>query len=136
MSFAAMRDGLVTRLQTISGLTVYRSEVNAVNTFPSAVVRVDRIDYPLSVGGHAFEATFRISVFVDAEPYEKALIDLDPYLASTGTSSIRTAIYGDRNLGTAADGVLVSAAENVGVRRLGDADVAGADVLVTVVKTL
>ena len=127
-----IKSGLKTRLETISGVRVYANPHDAINQFPSAVIFVDSIEYPITFAGTASAGTLRVVFLLDSAVTEQAVRDLDKYLHPSNWSSVTRAIYGDGKLGTAVDGVVSVSAENIGVRQLGNGDTAiGADFVVS-----
>lgn len=96
-SIPAIRDGLKTRLATITGLRAY-DVVPGQIAAPAAVVKRRRTNYDVTFGGdHDFE--FTVSLFVQAADQRSAQDALDAYLATSGAGSIIGAIEGDKTLG-------------------------------------
>ena len=75
-----IRDGIVTRLRTISGLRVYSSQMDSINEYPCAVVILERLDYVIAIGNFSFEGVFRVAVLTDSGIVQDAYTQLDPYL--------------------------------------------------------
>ncbi len=107
-TLAQMRAGLKTRLATISGVQTYASRPAVPNLpclFPGGV---SNVIYHSAMGNGLAEWTFSVWALVsDAKPTEQAQADLDLYLDSTGTSSVRVAIEGDGTLGGVVDDCVV-----------------------------
>ena len=113
-SLTDIRDGLKTRLETISGLRVYSSQMDSIQNFPCAVLILDRLDYVITVEGFSFEGTWRVLVLVDAAIRQDAYELMDDYLDPSGARSVEAAVYGDSTLGGYADGVVVRRASGIG----------------------
>jgi hypothetical protein len=113
-SLTDIRDGLKTRLETITGLRVYSSQVDNIQQFPCAVLILDRLDYVITVDGFTFEGTWRVLVLVDAAVRQDAYELMDDYLDPAGTRSIEAAVYGDSTFGGFVDGVVVRRASGIG----------------------
>lgn len=127
-----IRDGLVTRLQTISGLRVYSSQMDSIQEYPCAVVILDKLDYVIAVGGYSFQGQFRVAMLTDSGITQDAYTQLDAYLDPSGSQSVSAAILGDDTLGGAVDGLIVQTARNF--HRIPDTDLVSGDILVQFVK--
>ena len=99
-----LKDGLKTRLETISGLRVYDQPPSSPNEFPCAVIVTGDVDYQLAFAGNTFGVELLVHILLAqaAQPL-KAWEDLDNYLNPVGTKSIRATVEGDQTLGGAAD---------------------------------
>jgi hypothetical protein len=114
MSLMAVRDGLVTRLSTISGLRVYETPPAAVQEFPAAVLthREPFASYDQVMGAADVRYSFEVPLLVRSGDEDQALVDLEPFVSPTGASSVKAAI--DGNLGGNADWARVVQAQAVG----------------------
>lgn len=114
MSLTEIRDGLVTRLNTISGLRVYETPPAAVQEFPAAILtqRGPFAGYDRVMGAADVRYSFEVLVLVRSGDEDQALSDLEPYVTPTGASSIKAAV--DGNLGGNADWARVVQAPSVG----------------------
>lgn len=94
---AAIRDGLVVRLQAITGLSAYDHVPGQVNT-PAAIVsrRLSRFDAVMADGADDYE--YVITVLIPYAEPSLAQAAMSEYLARTGTKSIKAAVEGDRTL--------------------------------------
>lgn len=105
-----VRDGLKTRLETISGLRVYDLIPDTV-TPPAAVV--GQLDFTFDIDNARGLDQAQVDVLVIVQRFSERsgqnLLDL--YLSGTGTSSIKTAIEGDRTLGGVVNTLRVTGAE-------------------------
>lgn len=109
MNVSTVRDGLKTRLQTISGLRVYDIIPDKV-TPPSAIVGQLDFTYDIDNARGLDLATCDIYVIVQRLDARSGQNKLDEYLSS-GSKSIKTAIEGDRTLGGAVNTLRVTSAE-------------------------
>lgn len=125
-----IKDGLGTRLATISGLRVYNHAPGAIEQFPAAFIMVDSINYKEGIGGTTISGTLRAVVFINRADVPEALNELDAYLDPSGARSVMLAVQNDATLGTTVDGAYVSEAVNVGMREEQGGWYAGADFLV------
>lgn len=97
---SAVRDGLVTRLQTIAGLRCYDTLPDAV-TPPCAVIGNLDLTFDIDNARGLDQANLDILVIVQRMSERAGQNKLDAFLAGTGAGSIKTAIEGDRTLGGA-----------------------------------
>jgi hypothetical protein len=110
MNPSQVRDGLKTRLQTITGLRAY-------DLIPDTVVPpcalVGQLDFTFDIDNARGLDQAQVDVLVIVQRFsERAGQDkLDAYLAGTGSSSIKTAIEGDRTLGGTVNTLRVTGAE-------------------------
>ena len=105
-----VRDGLKTRLETISGLRVYDLIPDTV-TPPAAVV--GQLDFTFDIDNARGLDQAQVDVLVIVQRFSERsgqnLLDL--YLSGTGASSIKTAIESDRTLGGVVNTLRVTGAE-------------------------
>jgi hypothetical protein len=111
MSTSQVRDGLKTRLQTITGLRVYDLIPEPV-TPPCAVVGQLDLTFDIDNARGLDQATVDIYVIVQRFSERAGQDKLDGYLAGTGATSIKAAIEGDRTLGGACQTLRVTSAES------------------------
>ena len=115
---AAVRDGIKTRLDTISGLRAHDVWPDQINT-PAALVRPIRDPYQLTLSN---VQTWTFEVVLIAYPAQQGIARgqeiLDPYLADAGSQSIKAALRGDKTLGGA-----VSTLDVLGWRDYGVIDI-------------
>jgi len=112
-TLADISAGLATRLRTIAGLRVYQHEPDNLNDLPCAVIMPEKINYIMAAGGTGFEGTFRIALFTNSGVREDAYTLLESYIAPSGASSVRAAVYGDGTLGATVDAVIAFSIEGV-----------------------
>jgi hypothetical protein len=110
MQPSQVRDGLKTRLQTITGLRAYDLIPDTVVP-PCAVV--GQLDFTFDIDNARGLDQAQVDVLVIVQRFsERAGQDkLDGYLAGSGSSSIKTAIEGDRTLGGTVNTLRVTGAE-------------------------
>ena len=110
MQPSQVRDGLKTRLQTITGLRAYDLIPDAIVP-PCAVV--GQLDFTFDIDNARGLDQAQVDVLVIVQRFsERAGQDkLDAYLAGSGASSIKAAIEGDRTLGGTVNTLRVTGAE-------------------------
>jgi len=106
---AQIREGLAVRLETISGLNVYRKAPGNV-IVPAAVVRRRLIQYDVTLDG-ADDTTWGITLFASYANLEVAHETLDAYLDPAGASSVVAAVHAEPTLGGVVDFARVASAE-------------------------
>lgn len=114
-SVPAIRDGLKTRLETISGLRAYDTVPGDV-VVPAAVVAPapgEFLQYDSTQCRGSDDFTFVVLLLVSLDSARGGQDALDAYLAGSGTSSVKTAIEG-ASLGGGAAFATVTAARNYG----------------------
>jgi hypothetical protein len=107
---STVRDGLKTRLATITGLRSY-DLIPDVVTPPCAIV--GQLDFTFDIDNARGLDQAQLDVYVIVQRFsERAGQDkLDAYLSGSGASSIKTALEGDRTLGGAINTLRVTGAE-------------------------
>jgi hypothetical protein len=110
MNPSQVRDGLKTRLQTITGLRAYDLIPDTVVP-PCAVV--GQLDFTFDIDNARGLDQAQVDVLVIVQRFsERAGQDkLDAYLAGSGSTSIKAAIEGDRTLGGTVNTLRVTGAE-------------------------
>lgn len=114
-SFSALRSGIATRLATISGLNVHGTVPGQINA-PAAIVLPDGafLDFDATMGRGSDNFRFTVRLFVAKTTDQLAQSKLDPYLAGSGSSSVKAAIEGDGTLGGIASFTVVTGAQGYG----------------------
>ena len=116
-TLSQVRDGLKTRLATISGLRAHDTWPDTVNP-PAALVRPTSGGFGESYGnGTRFD--FEIVLVLQLGTLRQAQDALDAYLDSSGSSSIVAAIEGDRTLDGYADTLAVTGWRDYGGLEIG-----------------
>lgn len=105
-----VRDGLKTRLLTISGLRAYDLIPDTV-TPPAAVV--GQLDFTFDIDNARGLDQAQVDVLVIVQRFSERSGQnlLDTYLSGAGSTSIKAAIEGDRTLGGAVNTLRVTGAE-------------------------
>ena len=114
MTLSAVRDGLVARLNTISGLRVYEVDLEGALELPAAVVDQGQpfIKYDRMMGAEDVFYSFEVSLLLASAQGEQAWASLEPYLNPTGVSSVKAAV--DGTLGGNSDWARVVRVEKAG----------------------
>lgn len=115
-----IKEGLQTRLATISGLRAYAQQPDNVNA-PFAWPMLESITYNGAMGGGLIIHTFTVSVVVGRAAERSAQNALDGYLSYAGVSSVRAAIEADRTLGGVVQNLIVETASNISTLDANDA---------------
>ena len=118
-SITNIRSGLATRLATISGLRTASTMPDNPNP-PIAIVIPDNINFDNAFQRGMDTLTFRIFVVVGRADERTAQNSIDSYCATSGTSSIKAAIEGDKTLGGAAYNCRVTDMRNYGSVIIGE----------------
>lgn len=105
-----VRDGLKTRLQTITGLRVYDLIPDTV-TPPAAIVGQLDFTFDINNARGLDQANCDVLVIVQRLSERAAQDKLDAFLAGSGSGSIKAAIEGDKTLGGAVNTLRVISAE-------------------------
>ncbi|CAB5218977.1 hypothetical protein UFOVP226_15 [uncultured Caudovirales phage] len=98
MTPSNVRDGLKTRLATITGLRTYDIVPDGIAP-PAAVVGLLSLDFDMSMQRYLDHGDIEILIIVGRMSERAAQDKLDSYLSGSGTSSIKAAIEGDTTLG-------------------------------------
>ena len=107
MNITAIRAGLETNLETVSGLRAY-SEIPENPQVPCGVVTLNSVDYDQAFQRGLTQLSFNVTVIVGRFSVQQAQENLNDY-AGNGAKSIKTAVQSDRSLGgSAVDTVLTS----------------------------
>jgi hypothetical protein len=109
MNVSTVRDGVKTRLQTITGLRAYDVIPDKV-TPPCAIVGQLDFTFDIDNARGLDQATLDVYVIVQRLDARSGQNKLDEYLGS-GAKSIKSAIEGDRTLGGAVNTLRVTSAE-------------------------
>ena len=106
-----VRDGLKTRLQTISGLRCFDLIPDQV-TPPTAIV--GQLDFTFDIDNARGLDLADVDVIVIVQRFSERAGQnrLDSYLSGSGATSIKAAIEGDRTLGGACQTLRVTSAES------------------------
>jgi hypothetical protein len=131
MTVSTIRDGIKTRLATISGLNTYDT-VPDNPMVPFAAVLPTGIEYDAAMADGAHAYRFGILVAVHRASEGVAQDALDAYCDATGTKSIRAAINGDRTLAGEVFSCRVTEMRNYSQLPIGETTYLGAEFVVEV----
>ena len=106
-----VRDGLKTRLQTISGLRVFDTIPENPQP-PAAIVGQLDMNFDIDNARGLDLATVEVYLLVQRMDVRSGQDKLDAYLAGTGAGSVKAAIEGDKTLGGACSTLRVLSAES------------------------
>jgi hypothetical protein len=118
-SLSALRAGIATRLATITGLRNAATVPDNPNP-PIAVVLPNSIDYHTAFAKGMQTYSFTVILIVGRVDERTAQNKLDGFVSSTGASSVKLAIEGDKTLGGAAFDVIVTEMRNYGQLSIGE----------------
>ena len=113
-ALTSIRDGLKTRLETISGLTA--SEYVPDYTVPpiALVAPLNSLNYDSTMARGADTYEIPVILYISRIDAQTSQDEVDSYLASSGSNSVKAAIEGDTTLGGAAMSVRVISATDYG----------------------
>ena len=132
-ALSTIRDGLKTRLATITGLRAHDVIPGQVVT-PAAVVGMpEQILFDLTFARGADRYTIPIRVYAAKADDRTSQDKIDGFLAGTGSGSIKAAIEGDVTLGATAHTCRVVEARGYGVYNVSGIDLLGVDFIVEVI---
>jgi hypothetical protein len=126
-----LREGLATRLRTISGLRAASTQPDNPNP-PQAIVNLDSITYDSAYSRGLDEYQFTILVLAGRVAERTSQNRLEAYLNPSGSSSVKTAIQGDRTLGGKAQTLRVTEVTSYGSINVGDVTYLAANLTVVV----
>lgn len=136
LDIAAIRDGVATRLATVSGLRVHDTIPDDI-TPPAAVVQVASVKYQEAFAGGLAEVRLRVTLVASKSSDRSGQNKLDAYLSSgTGqSSSIVDAIEADPTLDGSVDSAAISDDDiDYGVATFGSTDYWKADLYVVALR--
>lgn len=97
-SVTSIRNGLATRLNTITGLTAH-AVVKGQIVPPAAVIELETINFDATMGRGSDDFVFTVKLLVSASATPDAQAKLDGYLAGSGaTTTVRGAVDADDTL--------------------------------------
>lgn len=111
-SAKAIRDALVTRLDTIDGLRALPRMPDSI-TPPAAFVQLVAVPFDSSMGRDSDDLEFKVQVLTSraSDRGEDALYD---YIDGSGAGAVKAAIEGDPTLGGLVDFLTVVEARDIG----------------------
>ena len=114
-----LREGIAENLSTIVGLRVSSFVPDNPNA-PMAVVAPQSIEYHKAFANGFNTYNFTVAIYVARVSERTGQNNLDAYCASTGSSSIKSAIESDRTLAGRCFDLIVSDMSNYGSVIIGD----------------
>ena len=132
-SITAIREGLKTRLATVTGLKAHAT-IPSQLTPPAAVVGMpEAVQYLQTYGSGAYAASFPVRLLVAKVDDGRAQEKLDAYCGATGATSVKAAIEGaGGTLGGVVDFVVVQQVRGFGVYEVAGVAYLGAEFVVEV----
>lgn len=132
-TLSQIRDGLKTRLETITGLRAHDTIPDSISP-PCAVVGApEPLEYDVAFRGAAHRYTIPVRVYASRASERTGQDKLDGYMAASGATSIKAAIEGDATLGGAAHSTVVKQARGYGVYNIGGVDYLGVEFVTEVI---
>lgn len=133
LSLASVRDGIKTRLETITGLRAHDTVPDVIN-IPCAIVGYpERIEYDAAFGRGRDRMIVPVRVYATRANDRTGQDKLDGYLAGTGAGSVKSAIEGDVTLGGASSSCRVTEARGYGAYMIGQVDYLGVEFLLDII---
>jgi hypothetical protein len=114
-------DGLKTRLATISGLRAFSFQPSQLNP-PIAFPVITQVRYHGAMGGGMVIYEVTVYLIVGRYSDERAMSDLDDYLAFSGPKSLRAALEADQSLGGVAQNIVVASSTDISSVQQADAE--------------
>lgn len=121
------KDGLTTRLSTITGLKVLDYPAESVNEFPVAVVVFESRDARQALTGSSFTGRIKVVVLVSSANTQQAYDTLDQFMDPLGSSSVEAAVDADNTWNAKVDDGRLVSIDSVGHRKLWGGFYVGAD---------
>ena len=132
-SLSSIREGLKTRLATISGLSIYSFVPDSIEP-PTAVVGVmSSLEYDSTMSRGSDTYNIPIYMYVSRVDAELSQDSLDSYLDGSGSTSVKSAIEGDTTLGGVVSSARVVEASNYGVYTVNSIDYLGVEFSVEII---
>lgn len=113
--------GLKTRLATISGLRTFSYQPAQIMP-PIAFPVISQVRYHGMMGGGMPIYECVVYLIVGRYTDDRAMSDIDDYVAFSGAKSLRAALEGDQTLGGVAQSVLVSTTTDITSVQQADAE--------------
>ena len=132
-SLSSIREGLKTRLATISGLSIFSFVPDSIEP-PTAVVGVmSSLEYDSTMARGADTYNIPVFLYVSRIDAQDSQDTLDAFLASSGSSSVKAQVESDITLGGQAQSVRVVEADNYGVYTINNIDYLGVEFMIEVI---
>jgi hypothetical protein len=130
-SVTSIRDGLATRLASISGLRTSATIPDDPKP-PIAIVMAPTITYDTSFGRGMDTYSFPVMVIVGRVSERTAQAQLDAVCNPVGAASVKAAIHSDPTLGSSCQNARVTEMTNYGSVTIGDVEYLSAEFTVQV----
>ncbi|CAB4157227.1 hypothetical protein UFOVP688_9 [uncultured Caudovirales phage] len=130
-SISSIRTGLATRLATITGLRTAATIPDNPNP-PIAIVIPDSINFDDTFHRGMDTLNFKILVIVGRADERTAQNSIDGFCATSGSSSVKAAIEGDKTLGGTAYDCRVTTMSNYGSVLIGEVTYLSCEFIVVV----
>lgn len=130
-SVGEIRTGLATRLATITGLRTAATMPDNPNP-PVAIVVPDSINFDDTFHRGMDTLNFRVLLIVGRADERTAQNSIDGYCATSGASSVKAAIEGDKTLGGKAYDCRVTTMSNYGSILIGETTYLSCEFIVVV----
>ena len=131
-TFNELRQGIATRLATISGLRVSATIPDQPNP-PQAIVFPGRVLYDLSYSRGGDEYEFSVLIILGRVSERTAQASLDAYCNPSGPSSVKTAIEAEATLGGKAFDCRVTEMRGQSSLAIGDVTYLTAEFTITII---
>ena len=132
-SLTDIRNAIKTNLANITSLTVFGFVPDSIQP-PTAIVGVvESVNYDLTESRGADRYEIPVFLYVSRVDAQDSQETLDGFLASSGSSSVKTQIESDITLGGVAQSVRVVEADNYGVYTINNIDYLGVEFTVEVI---
>ena len=128
------KDGLVTILSAISGLSVLGHPADSISEFPAAVVMFESRDASDTLAGSDFTGELKVVLLVSSSNTKEAYDTLDSFMDPLGANSIEAVINDDVTWGGKVDDGRLVSVNNVGLRSLWGGGYIAADFHIRFVK--
>lgn len=132
-NLSAIRDGIKARLVTISGLRASDLLADAINPPEAVVGGPELINFDVTYGRGADRFTLPVRVYASRASERAGQDKLDSYLMTSGATSIKAAIEGDKTLGGTVHSVRVTLARGYGAYTIGDVTYLGAEFVLDII---
>jgi hypothetical protein len=128
----AIYSALATRLDTISGLTVYDYQPDTILATPMAFPSLNTIEYHRAMGGGLQTYSFTVTIIVGRMDDKTAQTALHNYASWDGATSVRATLESDKTLGGVVETLVVQSSANVNSMSNGDNQFLTVDITLTV----
>lgn len=128
---ATIRTGLKTRLDTITGLSVYKFVPGQINA-PAAIIQRRRTNFDATMADGADDWEYVVTMLCSWADPNLAQTKMSGYLARTGSTSVKAAIETDETLGGAVDFAHVREALEEEIRQYNEISYLSVDFIIAI----